>query len=130
MAKRKTNVQYDNWSDKTVTSYEIDPTWATGSYTVNRVTRARNKNSATKYGVGKPLIAANEFVAPSRGGRKPYVSSNAEYVRIPGTETYTRAGVVGPKSIISTPASRANKANAMKRDEIIRRGSKNPRAGR
>jgi hypothetical protein len=130
MAKRKTNVQYDNWADKTVTSYEVDPTWATGNYTVNRVTRARVKNSATKYGVGKPLTASNEFVVPARGGRKASAYSNSEYIRIPGTNTYTKAGVVGPKSIVSTEASRKNVESSKKRDAAMRRGSKNPRAGR
>lgn len=130
MAKRKSNVQYGDWADKTVTSYEVDPTWATGSYVVNKVKRARIKNSSTKYGVGKPLMASNDFVIPARSGRKAYAASNTENIRIPGTNTYTRAGVVGPKSIVSTEASRRNLQVTRKRDEAIRRGSKNPKAGR
>jgi hypothetical protein len=116
-----------NYTNNTYDSYSVDGVSLTGGYEVNKVTRARRGPRA-----GKPLTASGNFV--TRDGTRSYKNN---YVSEPSAEGYNlfsgrvlKSGVVGPKSVISTNASRRNIQVTRKRDEAMRRGSKNPKAGR
>jgi hypothetical protein len=116
-----------NYTNNTYDSYAVDGVSLTGGYEVNKVTRARRGPRA-----GKPLTASGNFV--TRDGTRSYKNN---YVYEPSAEGYNlfsgrvlKAGVVGPKSVISTNASRKYAASSKKRNDTIRRGSKNPKAGR
>lgn len=127
-----------HYADKTMDTYALSPGSFGWGYEVNKLTSVRGKGKKA----GKPLTATKDVVYRSTSplfkgsaysGAKTYRDS---YVEIPSVErqgfsgTVSKAGVVGPKSVISTNASRKNIQVTRKRDEAMRRGSKNPKAGR